>query len=347
MLNGLISLREKRRKHIAGNARFLVLNEFTGIRNLGSKILSLAQGRIGLDWEKKYGHPILALETYVDPSAGYEGSCYRGAGWQELGLTKGFVLPEGVRTSPKYYFIKNLHKDSYAALGGEFDHPLITGSRPMRGSSNNFVIDPNKLDFKGLREALAEVKDPRSKLGRRYELLPILTLSVAAVLSGHTQYRQIRDWIGGLPSELRAKAKLRGDRVPSESMLGKLFRKLDAVQLEQVISQYLLTYHKNISEKVISLDGKHARATATSAYEQHRFLNVIAQDLGITIRQLHIAPQSDERKEAMIAIKELDIEGVTITADAIHTCASAAHEIVKKKGRFSSVSKRIINCSES
>ena len=49
----------------------------------------------------------LALETYVDPSAGYEGSCYRVAGWQELGLTKGFVLPEEVRTSTKYYLIKN------------------------------------------------------------------------------------------------------------------------------------------------------------------------------------------------------------------------------------------------
>ena len=339
-----LGLRVKRRKYISGNARYLVLKEFTGIRNLGSKILSLVAERISNDWEKKYGHPILALETYVDPDAGYEGSCYRGAGWEELGLTKGFVLPEGIRTSPKYYFIKSLHKESYAALGGEFDHPLITGTRPLQGSSNNFVLDPNKLDFPRLREALSEVEDPRSKMGRRYELLPILTLSVAAVLSGHTQYRQISDWIAALPSEVRAKAKMRGDRVPSESMLGKLFRRLDAKQLECVISRYLLKYHKNISEKVLSLDGKHVRATAPNASDHHRFLNVIVQDLGITIKQLHIAPQSDERAEAALAIEELDLDGVTITADAIHTCSTAARAIVKKKGRFSSVSKTITNC---
>ena len=36
-----LGLRVKRRKYISGNARYLVLKEFTGIRNLGSKILSL------------------------------------------------------------------------------------------------------------------------------------------------------------------------------------------------------------------------------------------------------------------------------------------------------------------
>ena len=339
-----LEVRSKRRKYISGNARFLILKEYTGVRNLGSKILSQVAERISKDWEKKYGHPLLALETYVDPDAGYEGSCYRGAGWEELGLTKGFVLPEGIRTSSKYYFIKNLHKDSYAALGGAFDHPLITGTRPLQGSSNNFVLDPNKLDFPKLRESLSEVKDPRSIMGRRYELLPILTLSVAAVLSGHTQYRQISDWIGTLPAEVRAKAKMRGDRVPSESMLSKLFRKLDAEQLESIIGQYLLKYHKNISEKVLSLDGKHVRATAGSASEHHRFLNVIVQDLGITIKQLHILPHSDERGEAATAIETLELEGVTVTADAIHTCASAARAIVKKKARFSSVSKIITDC---
>lgn len=202
----------------------------------------------------------------------------------------------------------------------------------MRGSSNNFVLDPNKLDFSKLGESLSKVEDPRSKMGRRYELLPILTLSVAAVLSGYTQYRQISDWIRSLPAEVRAKAKMRGDRVPSESMLSKLFRRLDAEQLERIIGQYLLKYHKSISEKVLSLDGKHVRATAPNANEHHRFLNVIVQDLGITIKQLHIAPHSDERAEAASAIESRELAGVTVTADAIHTCSAAARAIVKKMG---------------
>lgn len=339
--------RQKRRKYISGNARFLVLEEFSGIRNLGSKCLSLIERRISEDWIRKYGHPILALETYVDPDAGYEGSCYRGANWQELGLTKGFALADGTRTNPKYYFIKHLHEESFAALSGAFDHPLITGTRPLQGSSNNFVIDPNKIDFMALKKELSKVTDPRSKFGKRYELAPVLTLAVAAVLSGHSQYTQIHDWIKSVSSELRAKVKLRGDRIPSVSMLRNLFKRLDAVELEGIVSDFLIEYCADVSKRIVSLDGKHVRATAGAASEQYRFLNVIVQELGVTIKQIHIEKGSDERAEASKALDSLNIEGSTITADAIHTSSSAAKAIVKKKPHISSVSKGIILCSES
>jgi hypothetical protein len=339
--------RKKRRKYMSGNARFLILEEFTGIRNLGSKCLSLVEERISDDWIRKYGHPLLALETYVDPDAGYEGSCYRGANWQELGLTKGFVLADGTRTNPKYHFIKPLHQESFKALSGAFDHPLITGTRPLQGSSNNFVIDPNKIDFVALKEALSKVTDPRSRFGKRYDLAPVLTLAVGAVLSGYSQYTQIRDWIESVPSEIRTKVWMRGDKVPSVSMLRNLFQRLDAVELEGIVSDFLIEHCSDVSKKIVSLDGKHVRATASTASEQYRFLNVIVQEIGVTIKQIHIEQGSDERREAYRAVNSLDIEGATITADAIHTCASAAKAIVKKKPHISSVSKGIILCSES
>ena len=40
------------------------------------------------DWERIYGHDVVFLETFVDPTR-YKGTCYRAANWTVLGVTTG------------------------------------------------------------------------------------------------------------------------------------------------------------------------------------------------------------------------------------------------------------------
>ena len=51
---------------VANNSRFLILPEYH-YPNLASRILSLCEQRISQDWQKHFGHPLLLLETFVDP----------------------------------------------------------------------------------------------------------------------------------------------------------------------------------------------------------------------------------------------------------------------------------------
>ena len=44
--------------------------------------------RVSRDWQDLYGHPILYLESFVDP-ARFAGTCYRAANWHFLGRTTG------------------------------------------------------------------------------------------------------------------------------------------------------------------------------------------------------------------------------------------------------------------
>lgn len=55
-----------RLKLIANNSRFLILPEGRW-PNVGSKVLSLLERRIGADWQREFGYPLLLLETFVDP----------------------------------------------------------------------------------------------------------------------------------------------------------------------------------------------------------------------------------------------------------------------------------------
>src|SRR5438128_11527793 len=77
-----------RLKLIANNSRFLILPGWH-LPNVGSRVLALAGRRVVSDWRTRFGHPLLLLETFVDPRRFY-GGVYRAANWIELGLTQGY-----------------------------------------------------------------------------------------------------------------------------------------------------------------------------------------------------------------------------------------------------------------
>jgi hypothetical protein len=72
---------------LTNNTRFIVFPWIT-IPNLASHILSLVARRISSDWEAKYGHKILAIETFVEQPR-FRGSCYQAANWIRIGRTLG------------------------------------------------------------------------------------------------------------------------------------------------------------------------------------------------------------------------------------------------------------------
>jgi hypothetical protein len=80
----------QRQKHlalVANNTRFLIL-PWVRVPDLGSWILGQIAGRIARDWQAKYGHPVVLLETFVERER-FRGTVYRAANWQPVGVTAG------------------------------------------------------------------------------------------------------------------------------------------------------------------------------------------------------------------------------------------------------------------
>lgn len=331
---------QSRLKHIANNSRYLIIPGYQGVKNLASKILSMATERVSSDWVKHYGIPLLAVETYVDPQHNdNEGSCYLAAGWERLGISTGYQPYHQERTHGKWYFLKALHKDSYAALRSEIPHALMTGAKSVSGrSNNNYVLDASKISIKSLQKTLKCIKDPRGRQGQHYPFAPLLSLCLCAVVSGYTQYRQIADWIAALPASDRVKFGLRGDRVPDEGTIAYFIRRIDPNELQTVLQKWLLkTYKKDVDFSKILLDGKALRATSADQSKQHAFLNVFANELGIVIDQLPTAKGGGEKKSARAFLESSDhLEGKVVLADAIHTDRKFVEALEKKRPRTSS-----------
>jgi hypothetical protein len=79
--------RQKNLALVANNSRFLIL-PWAKVPDLGSWILGRVAGRIGRDWQAKYGHRVVLLETFVERER-FRGTVYRAANWQAAGVTAG------------------------------------------------------------------------------------------------------------------------------------------------------------------------------------------------------------------------------------------------------------------
>jgi hypothetical protein len=79
--------RERNLQRLTNNTRFLVL-PWVLVPLMASHVLGLLARRIRTDWQAKYGHPVQAMETFVDRDR-FQGTCYRAANWLRLGATQG------------------------------------------------------------------------------------------------------------------------------------------------------------------------------------------------------------------------------------------------------------------
>jgi hypothetical protein len=77
--------RKKNLHLVVNNARFLILAK---VKNLASRILSLAARRIASDWYARYGYAPVLLETFVEKGR-FSGTCYKAANWIWVGDTQG------------------------------------------------------------------------------------------------------------------------------------------------------------------------------------------------------------------------------------------------------------------
>jgi len=73
---------------VANNSRY-VIYPWVVAPHLASHILSLISKRISGDWDKKYGHQICLLETFVEAPTRFRGTCYKAASWLKVGRTTG------------------------------------------------------------------------------------------------------------------------------------------------------------------------------------------------------------------------------------------------------------------
>ncbi len=110
--------REAKLGLLTSNTRFLIL-PWVRVPHLASHLLGCVARRLSADWRAKYGHPIVAVETFVERER-FRGTCYRAANWVRVGATQGRTRNDRerrIRSSVKDVYLLALNQNFRRELG--------------------------------------------------------------------------------------------------------------------------------------------------------------------------------------------------------------------------------------
>jgi hypothetical protein len=348
----------ERRHLIAQNSRFLVLASTGHWPNLASRVLRLVCDQLAQDWQRHFGHPVLAVETFVDPQR-FKGTCYRAASWERLGQTK------GSQRDWQDYYTDTLHpKEIWVrALSSEALAELRAASLPAHLAPHQKLLPPpcpvvtERLSslWQCFRDYVTDARKPK---GIRHPLASVLSIVGLAMCAGckgphgiaefaeslsHAQRRQLH-------CRRRPKTLLQCD-VPGERTFRRLLKAVKAEELKGVLVNWMAQEDPEPA-KVIHLDGKVIKNADPAPAIEKPPIAVIEipeeeqkpkADKALTLVNFltsnqrlidQIAVPQNTNEEAAVAAhwQKMELAGLTLTADAAHTTKGNARELTQKKG---------------
>jgi hypothetical protein len=241
-----------RLKLITNNSRFLILPEWH-LPNIASRILSLSRKRLPSDWQAAFGHPLVLLETFVDPQR-FHGAIYKADNWIYAGNTRGFSrIKNGysaIADSPKMVFLKPLISNVQRLLSQPVLEPkYLTGGKKIMISAQ---------EMESLPDFFRAIPDPRRVQGRRHKLSTVLAIAAGAALCGMRGYLAMADWAQGLQKKARKRFGCRYQNnkyiVPSLNTIRDVLMRVDPVHIDRAMQKWNQKYGKN--DDALAIDGK-------------------------------------------------------------------------------------------
>lgn len=321
----------RRRALLANNARLLVLPPGQH-PNLVSRFMRLMLARLSADWQRRWGHPIALVETFVDPTL-HRGTAYKASGWLQLGSTAGwkrdaddFYLRHG---TPKQVWVRELAPKACAKLRAPQLPPAWASVEQGVRPKCTFRVEPIRSLMALFQDQIAEFRRAQA-LG--YPVAGLLSLIVMAMATG-VRYgaEDLADYADTLTQgQLRALGFRRDQnsgryRAPKRTTFQRVMEAVYAPALEAVLLRWQEQVLGPSHDSLVILDGKKLR------HGGREIVNMV-DGQG---RFLGSALTPDKTNEVPVArqmLSRLDLEEKLVLADALHTCKETARQIHLEQG---------------
>lgn len=322
--------RERRLALVVNNARFLLLPDKT-FPNLGTRVLRVVLARLSDDWQRAYGHPVLVVETFVDPEQ-FCGTVYTANGWEELGQTDGSGRHQRdyyVRhDKPKRLFVRELVRNARRSLQADKLKPALAGVEAKVGRRSRHTTK----EIKSIVDCLKQVPEYRARVGT-YPLWSLLAIYLLAVLCGAPRGSKDLAKFARKLSQAQRRAlgiRLRHGRypAPSQPTLWRLLEEIDGVQLQEILLQIQEQLRGPAPKnELIALDGKEPKHGGG-----HSVLSAICVPSQYYLASAIVDTKTNEIPVAQQLFPDLDLQGRLVSLDALHTQTETARDIVLNGG---------------
>ncbi len=193
------------------------------------------------------------------------------------------------------------------------------------------------LSRQPLVQVLRSVTDPRNRRGVRHDLLTVLSLAVTGVLAGCRSLTAIWQYATDLTAaDLEALGLEAGQDLPSESTIRRVVQDLDSADVDAHLRSWLCTRAGTINaRRVIAArrqdhaQGPHQQGPGASSPGRFGPGHRRRADPAASGRQ--VQPEVPALRDLL---EPLDLDGVVVTADAMHTQTGTSQWITRRGGHY-------------
>jgi hypothetical protein len=321
----------RRRALIANNSRLLVMPD-CHYPNLISRFMKLMLERLSADWQKRWGHPLALVETFVDPRH-YTGTAYKVSGWSHLGKTAGWKRDADdfyeKNDAPKQIWVRELVKKACMKLRAP--HLPLEWARVEEAARVRCAA--KAAEIRSLMESLVkEAPEYRRTQALAYPLAGLVALMVMAAAQGVVRGPQdLADYADTLSQgqlralRFRADPHTRKIRCPKKTTFTRVLHEVDDDLIERVLLKWQDQILGPRQDRMIIFDGKKVRHAGV------QIVNAV-DSKGRFLGSVLTASKSNEIPAARELLDGQDLLGKILVADAMHTQDETAKQILLEGG---------------
>lgn len=189
-------------------------------------------------------------------------------------------------------------------------------------------------------QVLSTVADPRGRRGRRHELATVLVVALSAVIAGARSLAAIADWAADLPRWSWPRLGITR-RAPAVSTIRRVLVLVDADVVDAVLHAWLAALDKPepldtepLGLRAVAVDGKSACGSRQPDGSRTHLFSMVDHHTGQPLGQVQAPAKGFEIAAFPTLLDRIDLRGVVVTADALHTQARHAHYLHRHGGHY-------------
>ena len=186
-----------------------------------------------------------------------------------------------------------------------------------------------------LVEHFSGLTDPRIERTKRYPLIEIIVLVIAATVSGCEGWKQIKDFGDTKLDWLRQFLPYQ-EGIPVDDTIARVMRRLDTKEFQTHFVNWMQSVSEATDNDVVAIDGKTSRGSHNRRKDKSAIHLVSAWSTanGVVLGQEKTAEKSNEITAIPELLEVLSLKGSTVTIDAMGCQTAIAEKIIEKDADY-------------
>jgi len=177
-----------------------------------------------------------------------------------------------------------------------------------------------------------KINDPRRQYGYlQHRLVTIVVIAFCAIICGAEDYEDIEEF-GKVRKEWLAKFLIMENGIPDKDTFRRVFERLNPSEVAECLYGWL--ENREVAGKTVNLDGKTIRGSKSDEHNAYHVVSAWVSENQIALGEIVVDEKSNEITALPKLLDLVDVEGATVTIDAMGTQTKIAEKIIEKKADY-------------